>query len=373
VVLSSRLLSTCPQPKCKPANQLANTTTGLKGGTPDISHMLMMLMFYWFEPETTEKPGFFVGFADNVGAALTFKILKNDLSAVLHRSVVRPAADPTHRNKRVTFKRDTQEVLEKLDTIPGVATHRDSQPKQRSSKSNDDISNRTRSKAGHINQNIGDRTRSKVQFIHNSGFQGNVFPLFDAVNFEDKKKELKVNLQLGSTECKTYQSILMEPKLQCQLDHLRQLHILDKIEGDHDRSWECSKVLKYSEEKTVDGSVDHKCLVEWNDLNKSQSWVNFFALCLSNPTPVISFAKEHQLLDKPPFYNLIPYCKSKLSTNVSKACNVLSNPTTVKYKFGIQVPRGIRNAISLDKGTKIVSGKKQLKQNLSNLQIMRHS
>jgi hypothetical protein len=102
VVLSSRLLSTC--------------TTALKGaqGTPDISHILMC---YWFEsvlyldpvarfPETTEKdkPGFFVGFADNVGDALTFKILKDDLSAVLHRSVVRSAADPLHRNKRVTFK-----------------------------------------------------------------------------------------------------------------------------------------------------------------------------------------------------------------------------------------------------------------------------
>jgi hypothetical protein len=56
-------------------------------------------MFYWFEPafyldpdamfsETTERPGYFVGFADNVGHALTFKILKNDLGTVLHRCVV---------------------------------------------------------------------------------------------------------------------------------------------------------------------------------------------------------------------------------------------------------------------------------------------
>jgi hypothetical protein len=53
-----------------------------RGGTPDISHILM---FYWFEPvlyldsvskfpETTERPGYFVGFTDNVGDALTFKI-----------------------------------------------------------------------------------------------------------------------------------------------------------------------------------------------------------------------------------------------------------------------------------------------------------
>jgi hypothetical protein len=71
-------------------------------------------MFYWFEPvlyldlvskfqfpETTERPGYFVVFADNVGDALTFKILKNDLVTVLHRSVVRSAGDTSHRNNRV--------------------------------------------------------------------------------------------------------------------------------------------------------------------------------------------------------------------------------------------------------------------------------
>jgi hypothetical protein len=72
-------------------------------------------MFYWFEPvlyldpvskfqfpETTERPGCFVGYADNVGDALTFKILKNDLVTVLQRSVVRSAADDSHRNKSVS-------------------------------------------------------------------------------------------------------------------------------------------------------------------------------------------------------------------------------------------------------------------------------
>jgi hypothetical protein len=94
------------------------------GVTPDISHILM---FYWFEPvlylntvskfpETTERHGYFVGFADNVGDALTFKILKNDLITDLHRSMVRSAEDASHRNRRVTFKSDIQESLKLLDT-----------------------------------------------------------------------------------------------------------------------------------------------------------------------------------------------------------------------------------------------------------------
>jgi hypothetical protein len=97
------------------STKLENIKTGIKGkerGTPEISHILM---FYWFEPvmyldpvskfpETTERPGYFVGFADDVGDVLTFKILKNDLVKVLHRSVIRSAADTNHWNKRVSFK-----------------------------------------------------------------------------------------------------------------------------------------------------------------------------------------------------------------------------------------------------------------------------
>jgi hypothetical protein len=88
-------------------------------------------MFYWFEPvlyldpvstiqfpESTERPGYFVGFADNIGDALTFKILKNGLVTVLHRSVVRSAADVSHRNRRVSFKSDVQESLTLLDAKP---------------------------------------------------------------------------------------------------------------------------------------------------------------------------------------------------------------------------------------------------------------
>ena len=101
-----------------------------------------MIMCYWFEPvlysdpfaklpETTEKPGCFFGFfADNVGDVLTFKILKNDWSTLLHRIVVTSAVGVTHRNKHVAFKPDIQETLDKLDAKPSAIIPRDSHPKQ---------------------------------------------------------------------------------------------------------------------------------------------------------------------------------------------------------------------------------------------------
>jgi hypothetical protein len=126
-------------------------------------------MFYWFETvlyldpvskfqllETTEMPGYFLGFSDNVGDTLTFKNLKNDLVTVLHRSVVRSAADGSHRNKRMTFKSNVQESLKFLDTKPSSTFGwKDSHLEHRSRNTNNDVSNRTRSKADPTDQHIG--------------------------------------------------------------------------------------------------------------------------------------------------------------------------------------------------------------------------
>ena len=102
--------------------------------------------------------------------------------------------------------------------------------------------------------------------------------------FENHDNFKYVDLHSGISECQIYHNTLIGSKSQTELDRLHQLHILDRSEDDQDKSWECTKVLKYCEEIGMNTSTNHKCLVEWNDINKSQSWVNFFALSLSNPT-----------------------------------------------------------------------------------------
>jgi hypothetical protein len=51
--------------------------------------------------------------------------------------------------------------------------------------------------------------------------------------------------------------------------------MLDKTEEYKSFSWEFCKVVDYFEEKGDDGSLNHKCLVELNDVNKTKSWVIF--------------------------------------------------------------------------------------------------
>jgi hypothetical protein len=87
----------------------------------------------------------------------------------------------------------------------------------------------------------------------------------------------------------------MNTKSQADFDRFMQLHLLDNTEEDKDISSERHKVLDYCKEKGDVNSSNHECLVEWNDVNKTKSWVNYFALSLSNPKPIISFSRNNNL------------------------------------------------------------------------------
>jgi hypothetical protein len=84
------------------------------------------------------------------------------------------------------------------------------------------------------------------------------------------------DLQVGVMECKVYHIVLMNTKSQVDFDRLLQLHMLDNIEEEKDMSWECHEVVDYRKEKGDVNSSNHECLLEWNDINKTKSWLNYF-------------------------------------------------------------------------------------------------
>jgi hypothetical protein len=149
------------------------------------------------------------------------------------------------------------------------------------------LSNRTRSKADYTDQHIGSRTRSKMHNINvnNLSIQNLFFPLHDAILFQGHGKSQAQDLQLGVVECKVYHNVLMNTKSQVDFDCFLQLNLLDNTENDNDISWECCNLLDYCKQKGDVNSSNHKCLVEWNDINKTKSWVNYdyFTLILGNP------------------------------------------------------------------------------------------
>jgi hypothetical protein len=137
-------------------------------------------------------------------------------------------------------------------------------------------------------------------------------------------------------------------------------------------SWECHKLVDYGKEKGYVNSSHQKCLVEWNDINKTKSWVNYFALSLRNPKPIISFARNNDLLYKMPFCHLIQYCRSNKAVDIARILKVSTSPAGIKYKFGIQVPKGIKNEIDLDTKNENQLWQEAIKTELKQL-ISRHS
>jgi hypothetical protein len=108
-------------------------------------------------------------------------------------------------------------------------------------------------------------------------------------------------------------------------------------------------MLEYNEDRGASGEHQLNCLVEWKNISMTQSWDNFFEFSLNNPTPIIAFTRANNVLYKMPFCHLVQYCKSKTEVEIAKIQKVSTSPTCVKYKFGVQIPKGIKNAIDLDK------------------------
>jgi hypothetical protein len=138
-------------------------------------------------------------------------------------------------------------------------------------------------------------------------------------------------------ECKVYHNVLMNTKSQADFDRLMQLYMLDNTEEDNDMSWECYKVVDYCKEKGDVNSSNHKYLVEWNDvdINKTKSWVNYFALSLINPKTIISYERNNNILDKMPFCHLTQHCRSNTAANIARILKVSTSCAGIKYKFGI--------------------------------------
>ena len=88
----------------------------------------------------------------------------------------------------------------------------------------------------------------------------------------------------------------MNSKSKIDFDRLCSLRMLDMAEENEDTSWECSRMLEYHEDRGGNDSHHLHCLVEWSNINKTQSWVNFFEQSLINPIPIISFARSNNLI-----------------------------------------------------------------------------
>ena len=357
------------------------------GDTPDISHILC---FYWMEPvlyldpnekfpASKEKPGFFVGFADCVGDALTFKILLDDMQTVLHRSVVRSANDPKHRNRRVKFHDEVEEEMNKQDQETGFAQFKEDDEdgpvvKSEGIEMQDDapISGRTRSKVSGTF-----KVEQKVQ-SKDSWWKGSttlvLFATFQLVNYMLNPSFYAMtppNIldQIGFKETEVYEKanneFMSNANLWDKLKYVQALDLLNEEDEPESLLWNCKRVLKHRQVKRQGRSVvEVKC--QWNDPNENQTWVDMNALVLQDPIPIIVYARANHVLDQAPFKNLVRYCTGDAPSNLARMYKMKTKGHSPKFKFGVQVPLGMKHAYQLDKinGDKLwqTAIEKELKQ-----------
>jgi hypothetical protein len=103
------------------------------------------------------------------------------------------------------FNSNEQESLKLLDNTPSFVW-KDSHHNYKLRNTNNDVSNRTRSKADYTDQRLGSRTRSKMHSVNvnNLIVQNLFFPLHDASLFPGHGNSQAQDLQLGVLECKVY-------------------------------------------------------------------------------------------------------------------------------------------------------------------------
>jgi hypothetical protein len=95
----------------------------------------------------------------------------------------------------------------------------------------------------------------------------------------------------------------MKSKALIKFNHLRVMYSLYTVEAGNYISLDYSKLLNYHEDRGVYGDICRNCLTGWSDISKTQySWVRFFVLSHSKPTPTVGYERRNYLPHKVSFF-----------------------------------------------------------------------
>ena len=372
------------------------------GGDNELSIDISQFLCFWFNqpvlyldhstrfPRTKEKPGFFGGVAKNVGDVMTFKIVTENRKTILHRSVVRPAGDPHRRNKRVTFD---EEVDKKLNILDAGAI--DEAPKVQNTmeaelEDEEEVAKRTRSRLAEPIP-IATRTRSRGANRINAQvvaamIQGSpstkYFQIFEvhktrSSSFNERQLEDMAE-ECGRDERKEYHKTVtessqnMKNKLMESLAHDKALsmeYCADSLEFDEfirESSWDIDIIDGHRQVgPQLKRRTELKC--RWKDPNKSGSWVDFNAVLLQDPISIVRYAKRRHILTHKPFKATVNYCLGDSPSHLAKAFKAKVRPDGPKFKFGVEVPLRMRDAIRLDEANGNTLWQDAIKKELNQL------
>ena len=357
----------CLQYICVVLNHLASPTLqgicpvqALEGTTPDIS---FLLHFSFYEPvyyridssepdlnfpsSSNEKKGYWVGFADNQGDSLTWRILTEDTQKIIIRSGVRSAlrtttnqclASPSGEGTTLPFPipySQSQNSLP-LDPLDASTPNFEHFVKSQTGEDEDnpipmaniDIPNLLGRSFLLPPEDNGERHMAKVIDIDDHG-----------QTLEDIKFKLKINKDQAE-EIMSYNQLM------------------DYIQKGTDAEEDPDSLFKFRDIVAHQGPLEstdpnHKgskynVMVEWE--SDEVTYEPLTLISKDDPITCAVYAKKHDLLDTTGWKHLKRYAKtSKRLIRAVKQSRIRQVRASVRYQHGFQVPKDYNDAMRLDK------------------------
>ena len=310
----------------------------LNGSTNDISPLLR---FYFYEPVyyklddsdfpsgSREKRGYFVGIAENVGHAMTFKILTDDTNKVIYRSNVRPAHTVADRNRRLDLLGGESDPVQ---NSPKVVKHR-------FENSDGDLPNTYKMPVVNPTDLVGrsflmdeqpDGTRFRAKVV--SALQQHEHDL-DA---HPTRRQFICRINGDKEEIISYNEILNYLNRDAEDEVLWKFKYITGHQGP----------LKQTDPDYKGSTWNVR--VEWESGEITYEPLEIIAA--DDPVSCADYAKRANLLDIDGWkrFRRIARRNKKLTRMINQA-KLRSFKTAPKYMFGYEVPNSFKRAVELDK------------------------
>ena len=357
----------CLQYICVVLNHLASPTLqdicpvqALEGTTPDIS---FLLHFSFYEPvyyridssepdlnfpsSSNEKKGYWVGFADNQGDSLTWRILTEDTQKIIIRSGVRSAL-------RTTTNQRLASPSGEGTTLPFPIPYSQSQnslPLDPLDASTPNFEHFVKSQTGEDEDNPIPMANIDIPNLLGRSFllppedngechMAKVIDIDDhGQTLEDIKFKLKINKDQAE-EIMSYNQLM------------------DYIQKGTDAEEDPDSLFKFRDIVAHQGPLEstdpnHKgskynVMVEWESGEVTHEPLTLISK--DDPITCAVYAKKHDLLDTTGWKHLKRYVKtSKRLIRAVKQSRIRQVRASVRYQHGFQVPRDYNDAMRLDK------------------------
>ena len=323
-----------------------------------------------FPSEGTEERGEFVGFAENCGHTLTFRILTDDTKKVIERSRVRSALDPASRNLRLDPLNDSIKSPDQLKEFVRLFYDPPSRDTLNDGERSDDRTTDTPTPT--TTDSTSDASRpTSAQDGSDQPSTGSTPPIFDPAQLvgrtflmDEADDGLRYRARIVEAIDKHDQDLKNDKdyrrfRVSINDDEFEELltyqqvmdHITSEENDRDDIVWNFRRIIAHEGPlRTTDPHYKgsrYNLVIEWETGERTSEPVKLIAK--DDPGSVAEYAKERGLLDQPGFKHLRKIAKNqkKMLRMVNQA-KLRSFRTAPRYKYGYEVPRDYNHAMELD-------------------------